>query len=728
MSTTIEPDSRAPQPPPPPPGSPAVTVARDWRGELANASALKAVTQLWQGFRAASLPLPPPASVWLAFARKALAFGDFLLCTEILDSCPKDAARRPTIRQLRARAFSQTGRTQRARVILRELIQEEEEHRRSAGYSVCDTYAALGRTYKDDWLATGDPQALAKALDAYRKAATCSREEAYYPLVNVATLELLRGDRKAARAAAKEVLELCRELVQQSSSGSRVGSWIYASQGEAYVCLGQLEQAAEAYGQYAAHICAQSELGRRDLATTRRQARLALKAQGRPQGELDHCFKLSPVVVFAGHMIDRPDAKAARFPEEIAPILKARLTQLFDERRVELGFSSAAAGADILFAEALLGRHGELRLILSSPPDSFRQGSVDYLAGGDWGQRFDCVREQAQSVTLANYHHPQYGSKTYQFATLVMCGLAGAFARQLGLDLVALCFWDGQPGYGEGGTADFYAYWERYNQEQRDGGDAVELVAISPADLCPQRAELRRESKKVRERNGSEASRQAASAQRASSHRSVSKLLLGSGFAVMRQEIQAVLFADVVKFSALGEEQLPRFIQKYLGTVSTLISEATTVCGPGGSCAPILVNTWGDAFYMIFDSVAAAGQFALKMQEKLVGPPVGRAAWEEEGLPAELSLRIALHAGPVYFAVDPVTRQLTFTGRHVTVAARLEPVTERGEIYCTEAFAALAFGQRDSGFRCESLGPHKMSKDAGSMSVFRVASNRFSDD
>jgi class 3 adenylate cyclase len=136
--------------------------------------------------------------------------------------------------------------------------------------------------------------------------------------------------------------------------------------------------------------------------------------------------------------------------------------------------------------------------------------------------------------------------------------------------------------------------------------------------------------------------------------------------------------------------------------------------------APISVNTWGDAFYMIFNSVAEAGRFALRMQEVLVPPPVGRADWKKVGLPDDLSIRIALHAGPVYSAVDPVTRELSFYGSHVILAARLEPVTARGEVYCTEGFAAMAFvdGVRD--FRCEFMGRRALAKSFGEMAVFRV--------
>jgi len=40
----------------------------------------------------------------------------------------------------------------------------------------------------------------------------------------------------------------------------------------------------------------------------------------------------------------------------------------------------------------------------------------------------------------------------------------------------------------------------------------------------------------------------------------------------------------------------------------------------------------------------------------------------ELGLPHNLTIRIAVHAGPVYVSFDPVIRQMTFTGAHVSRA------------------------------------------------------------
>ena len=64
--------------------------------------------------------------------------------------------------------------------------------------------------------------------------------------------------------------------------------------------------------------------------------------------------------------------------------------------------------------------------------------------------------------------------------------------------------------------------------------------------------------------------------------------------------------------------------------------------------------------------------------------------WERHGLPAGLSIRIGLHAGPVFECHDPVLNKRTYNGFNVNRAARIEPIAEEGQVFVSQAFAALA--------------------------------------
>jgi class 3 adenylate cyclase len=95
--------------------------------------------------------------------------------------------------------------------------------------------------------------------------------------------------------------------------------------------------------------------------------------------------------------------------------------------------------------------------------------------------------------------------------------------------------------------------------------------------------------------------------------------------------------------------------------------------------------------------------------------------WAALGLPQRTSLRIALHAGPVYEIVDAVTGRPGFAGTHISRAARIEPVTPPGQVYVSEAFAALlALDDAHREFFCEYLGSVPLAKDYGRLRTYRL--------
>jgi class 3 adenylate cyclase len=169
----------------------------------------------------------------------------------------------------------------------------------------------------------------------------------------------------------------------------------------------------------------------------------------------------------------------------------------------------------------------------------------------------------------------------------------------------------------------------------------------------------------------------------------------------------AILFADAVGFSKLDESEVPRFVQHFLGAIARLSEKFTN--------GIIAKNTWGDGLYFVFSEVDLAGKFALQLADL-----VATTKWEEKGLRAGLSLRIGLHAGPVYEFDDPITGSRSYSGTHVSRAARIEPITPAGQVYASEAFAALAAAQHTDGFTCDYVGQTPMAKDYGTLPTYHV--------
>jgi class 3 adenylate cyclase len=81
------------------------------------------------------------------------------------------------------------------------------------------------------------------------------------------------------------------------------------------------------------------------------------------------------------------------------------------------------------------------------------------------------------------------------------------------------------------------------------------------------------------------------------------------------------------------------------------------------------------------------------------------------GLPADMGLRIGVHAGPVFPTIDPVTKQPSFFGTHVTRTARVEPRTPPGEVYMTGSAAALLALEPIPDITPEYVGRLQLAKD-----------------
>lgn len=173
------------------------------------------------------------------------------------------------------------------------------------------------------------------------------------------------------------------------------------------------------------------------------------------------------------------------------------------------------------------------------------------------------------------------------------------------------------------------------------------------------------------------------------------------------KSIVAILFTDVVGFTRIREDEIPRFVGLFMGGVANLFDR--------DAYAVLAKNTWGDALYTVFQRVEDAGVFALRLRDF-----VASTDWQAEGLSAEIGIRIALHAGPAYRQYEPVLRQNTFVGTHVSLAARIEPITPPGTIYASESFAALAAAEGTPRFHCEYAGEVSLAKKYGKTRAFVV--------
>ena len=612
-----------------------------------------------------------------ALGERLLRLGEPILAydvvTESLRSFP-EGRKDQRLRQLQGLALARIGDTETARGLLEDLSREPHDD----PALLEETLGILARTYKD--LGTRgvgrDPsQARAdvtRALALYR--ASYDRTGDYYPGINAATLALLLDDPDLARDLAGRVRDRCAAEMEEVEAGSHPGDryWLAATLGEAELILGRADEARVWY--HKAEVIGMNTRRFGDMGSTFAQAeRLLLPKLGLPGSTLNELFPMPGVAVLVGHMIDRPGRASRRFPQKLAGQVKAVLMRRLEESGVRIGYASAACGADLLFLESILELGGEVHVVLPYRGDLFRKDCVDVIPGSDWGERYDHVLGQAK-VREVSSHKLGDGGVSYDYANQVLHGLARMHAGQLGVELSHLAVWDRKPASGLGGTATSVERW------MRAGLDVAIIDVAALEDANVETADARGRSP-----------------------------LPASAPPDLSAEIAVFLFGDVVGFSKLEEPQLPPFRDHFLGLIARMIDELPL------SVRPLKRNTWGDAVYLVFPGVRAAGQFALALRDR-----IARADWTAVGLPAELTMRIGLHAGPAYRCVDPITERLRFLGSHISHAARIEPVAPPGQVYASQAFAALAAAERVTDFVCRYIGQMPLAKGYGIYPTYHV--------
>jgi class 3 adenylate cyclase/tetratricopeptide (TPR) repeat protein len=572
----------------------------------------------------------------------------------------------PRLRQLLALALARTGASLQANRRLHQLVDE--------GYADEETVGMLARTYKDLWSKTPDPDLrrrhLESALRWYGEAHR--RSGGYWSGINAATMALLLGRPDDARALANKVRDAC--LVIRAGAPGKDDYWLLATLGEAALLMGDAAAAQEWYGR-AVGLGAYSY---GDLASTRRNARLILAQQETDPGPIESCFPIPRVAVFAGHLIDRAGRFPPRFPPEFEAGVRRELVDVLRRHGIGFGYSSAANGGDILFLEALAEIGAEQAVVLPYNRVQFLKDSVDFVAGANWAERYWAALDRAAHVTIASEQRMLSGAMSYEYGFQLLDGMAAIRAEELDTRLLCLAVWDGQGGDGPGGTATAIDYWRKAGRDievidlalmHRAAGTSITASDIPPSDELGQ----------------------------------------PSGFDA---RVVGLLFADVAGFSKLTEEQIPPFVRQYLGKVGEVLASSDE--------APLLANTWGDGLYLVFGGVRETGRFALRLSESLQAVD-----WTQHGLPGALSLRIAVHAGPAYSCIDPVTGRLNFLGAHVALAARIEPITPPGAVYGSGAFAALAKSHQVEDFVCTYVGQTPLAKAFGTIPMY-VLNSRMS--
>jgi adenylate cyclase len=368
------------------------------------------------------------------------------------------------------------------------------------------------------------------------------------------------------------------------------------------------------------------------------------------------------VIHYTGHMIV-PEGMPGRFPALAEAHVADRIRLELANNNVGYGYGSLACGADTLIVEALLDRDGEVNVVLPFEPHSFLRESVAY-GGAQWPERFDKCLKQVEVIHATDGEYVG-DPEVFAYASRLAMGLAIVRAQQLCSEVVQLAVWDGQESNETAGTFADIQIWRNHS---------LKTVTISSGGDLPAGAP------------GAE--------QRHQTHR-----LLPA------RKVRAIMFGDFHGFSRLSDKQILTFYDHVTDRVASVIDKYAS--------AIVARNTWGDGVFLVFSELGAAAHCALDLQSELA-----RLDFHSLGLPASLGLRLGLDAGAVFEVRDPILKSAAFAGSHISRTARLEPNTPPGEVYVTEAFAALLALLEHRDLICEYVGMMKTPKNYGRLRTY----------
>ena len=505
--------------------------------------------------------------------------------------------------------------------------------------------ATLGaRLLKDRALAAApqDQPALFR-LAAERYLAAYQLTGDFYPGANAAALHLWAGDARRARSIAADVRSKAEGQDFYPAVARAECALIL---GDAASATSELQRLGKS-GSFAQRMTARTQLRQSCAVLAIDPALLAPLA---PSG----------VVHFIGQM-PRPTATLSD-----EPALKAEITRLLDELDAGIGFGALAAGADILFAEALLARGAELNVVLPFPAEAFIKTSVEGRPGGPWVNRFEQCLAAAKQVSTTAPHAENDDALQYGYGSMISAGLTVLRAGHLAAPAAQVAIWDGTGDVAAYGTASGVALWAGTQWPQHVLTPSGKRAPVNAAALAGYPAP-------------------------------------GEGRA-----IRFALFGDIAGFSKLTESEIMVAWTEIMNSLNRALAPLANDI--------MARNTWGDGIFLVFSRAASAAEAALAMQEAMADLDLTAL-----GLSRELQLRLGLHCGPMTSVLDPVTGRETFVGTQVNRASRIEPLTPPGTIYATEAFAAALALDEKAPYACEYIGNVTAGKSAERLRVLSLA-------
>ena len=377
---------------------------------------LAVLSSMWKAIKTTGWTESP--EVYEILADRFLKAGEPLPAYDVLETGLRHWRGAVRLQQLLAVACRRLGAGDRAYSILRRLY--------GHGHTDRETLQLLAAVHSDRWNETADPARREKELReshalyhmAYLLALRSLRiDDALYAGINAAATALLLGNKPRALSIAEDV-----EAIGLEKTRKQPDYRAEATLAEAALISGEFSEAEKRYLK-AVEI---AHGAYREIADTRRNARLLLRFLGEEENRFDRCFRIPRIVVPENRVVPFPAGREEKFRTE----LKRTLSALGEK----IGYVKVKSRADIVFCEILLEEGNELHLFLPVRSDIFRRNREEFSR--QWGDRFLDVLKKADSVTAADEASETESSLSDFYSDLLQKGSAVLRAGNLDSDVI----------------------------------------------------------------------------------------------------------------------------------------------------------------------------------------------------------------------------------------------------------------------------------------------------
>ena len=581
----------------------------------------------------------------LSYVENALSSGFYSLTYELSRQYVKGSPGEFELRHFSALSLAKLGAPDKALDIAKEILKESNSLNPILTEEVL---SLLGRIYKDKASSARNIsykyQYLKQSINSYNEAYLINK--GYYPGINLATLLMISGDKERSKKVAEEVLKQCISVQDDNF-------WRLATIAEAYCILDQKEDS-KIYFKKAITSSGNSI----DLKIAVSKQLFELNKVLCIDEEILSIVDPPNVCSFAGHLIDKEESDIVRFPLADTDLIRKNISKAIEENNIQISYSGCAAGADIIFLELMQEKKLQTHILIPFDQNDFFEVSIKPY-GEMWGKRYKNVIKKATSVKILTGEAYSNDDILFRYSSRIMLGRSLVKARQLRKKPIHISVISESASLLTGGTL------ETLNDSKSFGHKNIII-------------KLPKYSSKNSHQN---------------------KISF-----ISKRDIKTMIFADIVGFSKLNEEESLTFYTSYLNSVSELLKKT--------DYSPDFVNTWGDGLFFVYKDIKTASKFSMDLM-KLINAM-------SHSPDKDISIRVGMHIGPVLKIFDPILKKNNFIGHHVNIAARIEPICLPGHIYLSENAHAYLELYNDGFIQTEYVGRIILPKNSGEENLYLI--------